>query len=175
MCNSLCKLSFLKLLVFTDILAHTKRTDIISLLIAVSWCLVMRRLHTDLCHPWICIQTSTSVCSEASDCWWCWCAAVLKRNRMMWEMPWRLLFHCDSEDNHTLCNWTDLLTICSCWPSHINFLPLCPQGMSNGSACAFYWYYADCIWNHKGVISSRDSCTKIPHHSTMVNFWAGHF
>lgn len=69
------------------------------------------------------------VCSESSRCWWfCWCAAVLKRNRMMWELPWRLLFHCDSEDNHRLCNWTDLLTICSCWPSHINFLPLCPQG-----------------------------------------------
>lgn len=116
------------------------------------------------------------VCSEASGYWWlCWRGPVLKRNRMMWESPWRLLFHCDSKDNHTLCNWTDLLTVCSCWPSHINSLPLCPPGMGNGSVCAFYWYYADRIWNRKGLISSRDSCTKVPHHITMVNFWAGHF
>lgn len=88
------------------------------------------------------------VCSEARRYrWLCWRAAVLKRIRMMWELPWRLLFHYDSKDNHTLCNWTDLLTVCSCWPFHINFLPLCPPGRGNGSTWAFYLYYVDHIWN----------------------------
>lgn len=162
--------------VFTDVLEHFQLTDIISSLTVVSWCSVMNQFHSDLCHPLDSHSDhNLGVCSEASGCWWlCWCAAVLKRNRMMWELPWRLLFHCDSEDNHTLCNWTDLLTVCSCWPSHINFLPLCPQGTSNGSACAFYWYYVEHIWNCKGVISTRDSCTKTQH-SPVVNFGAGHF